>query len=265
MHTLDDDLALAHRLAHVASARSRSYFRRELRQWSKEDGGLATEADLAVEDELRALLGIERPTDAVLGEERGKTGDAHRCWILDGIDGTVAFAAGRPDWGTLIALQINGRVALGVCDQPMLKRRYWAVGGRGAFRSEDGSPAPLRLETSIRADLATARSYVPPPEWVPNEPAQRVATVLSGATRREPQVDHPALQVAFGGYEFAVFFIMGPWDLAAPALIVEEAGGRFSDLAGQHTLTSGNGVFSNGLVHDEVVALASSALSDQRR
>ena len=265
MHTLDDDLALAMRLANTASARSLSYFRRELRQWSKNDGGLATEADLAVEDELRRLLGVERPADAVLGEERGKTGDAHRCWIIDGIDGTVAFAAGTPDWGTLIALQIEGRIVLGVCDQPVLKRRYWAVGGRGAFRSEDGSPAPLRLQTSTRADLATARSYVPPPEWVPNEPAQKVANVLTQATRPEPQIDHPALQVAFGGYEFAVFFIMGPWDLAAPALIVEEAGGRFSDLAGQHTLTSGTGVFSNGLLHHEVVALASSVLSDERR
>ena len=265
MHTLDDDLVLANRLANAASARSLAYFRRELRQWSKDDGGLATEADLAVEDELRAVLGVERPTDAVLGEERGKTGDAHRCWILDGIDGTVAFAAGRPDWGTLIALQVDGRVVLGLCAQPMLQRRYWAVSGRGAFRSEDGSAAPLRLQTSTRANLATARSYVPPPEWVPNEPAQKVATLLTDSTRPEPQVDHPALQVAFGGYECAVFFIMGPWDLAAPALIVEEAGGRFSDLTGQHTLTSGTGVFSNGLVHDEVVALASLALSDRRR
>ena len=59
-------------------------------------------------------------------------------------------------------------------------------------------------------------------------------------------------------YEFAVFFMMGPWDIAAPSVIVEEAGGRFSDLAGQRRLTSGNVVFSNGVVHDDVIALASS-------
>ena len=258
MHTLDDDLALAHRLADAASARSRSYFRRELRQWSKEDGGLATEADLAVEDELRALLGIERPTDAVLGEERGRTGSGARCWIIDGIDGTVDFAAGQPDWGTLIALEHDGEVVLGVCDQPVLIRRYWAVRGGGAFCTDVGSSAPARLRTSSHTDFATARSYVPSAQWTPDEKSRLIGNALVNATKPAKQVTHPALQVATGAYEFAVFFMMGPWDIAAPSLIVEEAGGRFSDLAGRRRLTSGNVVFSNGVVHDAVVALAAS-------
>jgi histidinol-phosphatase len=257
VYTLDEDFALALRMADTAAARSLSYFRRDLRQWNKGDGSLATEADLAVEDDLRTLLATSRPHDSVLGEERGRTGAGARCWIVDGIDGTVDFAAGRPDWGTLIALERDGGVVLGVCDQPALKRRYWAVRGGGAFRSEDGS-GPARLQVSSHLDFATARSYVPPPEWTPDHTSQSVADALSKATRPESHVDHPALQVASGTYEFAVFFMVGPWDVAAPSLIVEEAGGRFSDLAGEHRLTSGNAVFSNGPVHGHVIALATS-------
>ena len=261
MRTLDDDLELAMRLADAARERSLFYFRRELQQWSKGDGSLATEADLAVEDELRGRLAVERPGDAVLGEERGQTGESTRCWIIDGIDGTIDFAAGEPDWGTLIALEIDGQVVLGVCDQPAHKRRYWAVRGGGAFCLDDGASAPTRLQTSTHADLTTARSYLPPPHWVPDDISQTIGNALKAATRPEIQSDHPAIQVALGGYEFATFFLMGPWDIAAPAIIVEEAGGRFSDFSGRFSIRSGCAVFSNGVLHDDILALVSSVRS----
>src|SRR5688572_27490979 len=220
MGPLDDDLALAMRMADAAAARSLAYFRRDLRQWNKDDGSLATEADLAVEDELRRLIAAARPDDAVLGEERGRSGAGARCWIIDGIDGTVGFAMGEADWGTLIALELEGEVVLGVCDQPAHQRRYWAVRGQGAFRLQDGGSAPERLRTSSHAEFATARSYLPPPEWVPDDMARNVGNTLAAGTRPAPQLDHPALQVACGGYEFAIFFMAGPWDVAAPSLIV---------------------------------------------
>jgi histidinol-phosphatase len=255
--TFDSDLTLAHRLADAASVVSLSHFRRELRGWSKSDGSLATEADVAVEDALRSQLGIERPGDAVLGEERGQTGSNRRRWIIDGIDGTVDFAAGSPDWGTLIALETDGRVVVGVCVQPAHHRRYWAATGGGAFCSDAYPTVRHPLRVSPVRDLRTARSYLPPAEWLPDERAHAIAGVLAAATCPEPHGDHPALQVAAGGYEFAVFFIAGPWDLAAPALIVEEAGGRFTDLMGHHDLFSGTAVFSNGLVHGDVLGLVS--------
>ena len=260
MPTLEDDLGLALRLADSAGAVALSYLRRELHQWAKDDGSLATEADVAVEDELRSQLAAERPDDAVLGEERGQTGSDARRWIVDGIDGTIEFAAGSPDWGTLIALEINGQVVVSVCDQPVHRRRYWAVRGGGAFCSRDGAAATKSLRTSTNRRLTTARSYLPPPHWLPDEQARLVADALETATKPEAHTNHPALQVAAGGYEVAVFFIAGPWDIAGPSLIVEEAGGRFTDLAGERRLTSGNAVFSNGVLHDDVIALASSAL-----
>src|SRR6185295_17860525 len=106
----DPDLTLAHELADAAAVISLAHFRRELRSWSKPDGTLATEADVAVLDGLRARIAVARPGDAVLGEERGETGSGRRRWIIDGIDGTVDFAAGSPDWGTLIALEVDGRI-----------------------------------------------------------------------------------------------------------------------------------------------------------
>jgi histidinol-phosphatase len=251
----DSDLRLAHRLADTAGVVSLSYFRNALRRWSKSDGSLATDADIAVEDALRSTLDVERPGDAVLGEERGQTGSDGRRWIIDGIDGTVDFAASSPDWGTLIALEVDGQIVVGVCVQPAHHRRYWAVKGGGAFVSRGESELPLRV-SAVR-DVRNARSYLPPPQWLPDERAHMIAGVLAGATSPEPHVDHPALQVAAGGYELAVFLIAGPWDLAAPSLIVEEAGGKFTDLEGRSDLTSGTAVFSNRLLHEDVLKLIS--------
>jgi histidinol-phosphatase len=85
-----------------------------------------------------------------------------------------------------------------------------------------------------------------------------MSVALAAATKPTAADDHPALQVAFGGYDLAVFFMAGPWDLAAPALVVEEAGGRFTDLNGGSTLTAG-AVFSNGALHDATLGCLSAA------
>ena len=116
------------------------------------------------------------------------------------------------------------------------------------------------MRVSEYRDLSAARSYVPPAEWLPDGGARRVAKAVAEATTPRPHVDHPAFQVASGGYEVAVFLIAGPWDLAGPALIVEEAGGRFTDVTGRSDFFSGTAVFSNGHVHDAVLQLAASAL-----
>jgi len=245
------DLDLALRLADAAREISLARFRGPFQKRLKADGSIVTEVDEAVEDELRELLARARPNDAILGEERGASGAGERRWIIDAIDGTLSFAAGKTGWGTLIALEVGGEIVVGVCDDPPIDRRYWAVRGGGAFRA-DGASQPRRLQVSGTTDLQRARSFVPPPEWVRGDDAQAMAVALAAATRPTASEDHPALQVAFGGYDVAVFFMAGPWDLAAPSLVVEEAGGRFTDLSGAVTLTAG-AVFSNGSVHDATI------------
>jgi histidinol-phosphatase len=246
--TLDADLDLALRLADAAREISLPRFRGSFQKRLKADGSIVTEVDEAVEDELRELLARERPADAILGEERGASGSGERRWIIDAIDGTLSFAAGKTGWGTLIALEIAGNVVVSVCDDPPIDRRYWATKGGGSFRA-DAAGKPVRLKVTGTRDLARARSFVPPPEWVRGPEAQAMAVALAAATRPTATQDHPALQVAFGGYDVAVVLMAGPWDLAAPLLVVEEAGGRFTDLNGAATLTAG-GVFSNGALHD---------------
>jgi histidinol-phosphatase len=242
------DLELALRLAEAAREISLARFRGPFQRRLKADGSIVTEVDEAVEDELRELLARERPGDAILGEERGASGSGDRRWIIDAIDGTLSFAAGKTSWGTLIALEAAGEVVVGVCDDPPIDRRYWATKGGGAFRV-DAAGKPVRLQVTGTSALARARSFVPPPEWVRGDEAQAMAAALAAATRPMAAEDHPALQVAFGGFDVAVFLMAGPWDLAAPSLVVEEAGGRFSDLNGAATLTAG-AVFSNGALHD---------------
>lgn len=249
--SLDADLELALRLADAAREISLARFRGPFQRRLKADGSIVTEVDELVEDEIRELLARERPKDAILGEERGASGEGERRWIVDAIDGTLSFAAGRPEWGTLIALEVAGEIVVSVCDDPPIGRRYWATKGGGAFRA-DGANAAERLTVTTTRELAGARSFVPPAEWVRGEEAQAMAIALTAATRPTASEDHPALQVAFGGYDVAVFFMAGPWDLAAPSLIVEEAGGRFTDLTGNVTLTAG-AVFSNGALHDAIV------------
>ena len=254
MTNLEADLALAHALANSAASISLSFFRRELKSRKKADGSLVTEADEAVEDELRRILARERPADAILGEERGESGSSSRRWIIDAIDGTVSFAASDPDWGTLIALEVENEVVMGVCDLPVHGRRYWATRGGGAFLRSRDSDEPLRLRVSAQQELRLARTFLSP-QSLPNEKSARIHEVLSRSVVPLPHQNHPAIQVAEGGYELAVFFTGGPWDIAAPAIVVEEAGGRFSDLSGGRSLRTGAALFSNGKIHDAALKI----------
>jgi len=116
--SIDADLQLAIRLADEASAVALEIFATGVETRRKADGTVVTEAGLAVERMLCAALALARPDDAVLGEEFGAAGDATRRWILDPIDGTKNFVAGRSDWGVHIALEARGEVIVGVVTLP---------------------------------------------------------------------------------------------------------------------------------------------------
>ncbi len=253
--TLDEDLALAARLADTATDVALPFWRRDPRTWHKPDGSVVTEVDERVEAALRAILADARPGDAVLGEESGATGLGSRRWLLDGIDGTREFVAGLDAWGSLIALEVDGRPVVGYCVEPARHRRTWAARGNGAFQRQDHED-PVRLSVSRTAALREARGWVPPPHYLPDETARRGAAAVAVALQASSGVlYHPAIEVAAGWLDCAVFYTGGPWDLAAPALIVEEAGGRFSDLAGAWTIESGQALYSNGPLHGRLVSL----------
>jgi histidinol-phosphatase len=236
------DLELALRLADAADAISLPLFRTALTVERKPDSTPVTEADRRVEAELRRLLTEERPADALLGEEEGTTGDGARRWILDPIDGTRNYTRGIPIWATLIALEIDSRVQVGVVSAPALGRRWWAERGGGAFAEQ----LPIRVSTVDRIEHAVL-------SFALDQPLPEVAARAWHVRGIGDFWAH--MLVAEGAVDGAVDAIgVGAWDLAAVQIVVEEAGGRFSDFAGEARFDAGSALSSNGHLHDQLLA-----------
>jgi histidinol-phosphatase len=236
------DLDLALRLAEAADALSLPRFRTALAIETKADLTPVTEADRVVEAELRRLLADERPDDAILGEEGGAAGGGTRRWILDPIDGTRNYARGIPVWATLVALEEEGAVTVGVVSAPALSRRWWAERDGGAFA--DGKTIHVSsIATIEEAVLSFALE-------------QSIPALAQRAWHARGLGDFWAgMLVAEGAVDGAIDAVgLSEWDLAAMQVIVEEAGGRFSDFAGEARIDSGTAVISNGLLHDELLA-----------
>jgi histidinol-phosphatase len=247
--SLAEDLALGRLLAELAVRISLDYQRRGFVTETKADGSVVTNADREVERALRALIDAERPGDAVLGEELGASGESSRRWIFDPIDGTSNFVAGLPEWGNHIALEQDGQIVLGIITRPVLGRLWWATRGGGAHRSELTSPAAaVRVRVSTRRELRQARVSL----WAPPSDA-RVVRLKQDATWHTPNLDD-ALRVAEGEHEAVVDPTGKPWDHAPGVIIVQEAGGRFTDRFGGTRIDLGEGRFSNGLVHAELAS-----------
>ena len=239
---MSTDLELAFRLADAADAISLPRFRSGLAVETKPDLTPVTEADRAVEAEIRRLLALERPGDAILGEEEGAAGGGARRWIVDPIDGTRNYTRGIPVWATLIALEEDGVVRLGVVSAPALGRRWWAERGAGAFAGGE-----LVRVSTIDATESAVLSFALENE-VP-ELARRAWHVRGFGDF------WPYMLVAEGCVDGCVDVVgVSEWDLAAMQVIVEEAGGRFSDALGAARIDGGSAVASNGLIHDELLA-----------
>ena len=241
------DLDLALRLADAADAISLPRYRTELVIETKPDLTPVTETDRAVEAEIRRLLASERPDDAILGEEGGAAGSGTRRWIVDPIDGTRNYSRGIPVWATLIALEVDGTVQIGVVAAPALHGRWWAERGAGAFANGESTHVSAigRVEEAVLSFSIETR--VPP--------------LARNAWHARGLGDFWAhMLVAEGAVDGAVDADgLSEWDLAAVQVIVEEAGGRFSDAAGESRIDSGSAITSNGLLHDELLAAVNGA------
>jgi fructose-1,6-bisphosphatase/inositol monophosphatase family enzyme len=257
-----DDVALLHRLADAADAESRLHFRsEELRTTTKVDGTPVSEVDRTVEETMLALVRANS-ADAVLGEEVGKQpGSSDRQWIFDGIDGTHNYADGRPGWGTIIALQVDRTVELGMVSAPLWGRRWWAARGQGAWSASyaaDGSfdaAAAQPLQCAAQTALADASTIVIPWEGL-----------LLGWRNTVPRLFHlpesvrsqcfalDAVMVAEGTLDASIIVFGGIWDFAATSLIVRESGGVFRDAWGGERLDTATGVFTNAALIDGVLA-----------
>lgn len=255
---LEAELALAHRLADAAREAIRPLFRTGLGSERKADRTPVTEADRAAEEAMRRLITAEFPRDAVHGEEFGATaGNSGRTWVLDPIDGTTAFMAGRPIFGTLIALVQEGWPVLGIIDQPILGERW--VGVTGTPTTFNGTPVRTRMCPSL-ADAALATTG---PHYFDDHDGEHFMALAA-------KTDHKRMVMGGDCYNYATLALgqidivceanLKLHDFAALVPVVEGAGGVMCDWNGEplHAGSSGH-VLALGdpaRVEDVVEALA---------
>ena len=274
-----NDLALAHALADLADAISLDrYQAQDLVITNKPDNTPVTDADRAVETAIREALATHRHTDGLVGEEFGSDkGSSGRYWVIDPIDGTKNFMRGVPTWATLIALVNidsfgNEEVVVGIASAPALARRWSAAKGHGAVvrfnsgnidtalddTSDDNFSDPhaineKKISVSKVASLSDASiSYSDFVGWGDRlEPFQKM---LANAWRTRGIGDFWShMLVAEGAVDVAIEPSLALWDMAALDIIVREAGGTFTNTAGQSGPFGGSGVSTNGLLHNAVI------------
>jgi histidinol-phosphatase len=248
-----DDLALAITLADAADALTMAGYRSsDLVVHTKPDLTPVTEVDQAVERALRDMLAVQRPRDAVIGEEYGDDSTAGRRWVIDPIDGTKNYVRGVPVWATLIALiEDTGEITVGVVSAPALQRRWWAATGHGAFTQGPEDTEPRRIAVSEVRDLADASVSVSDPIGWPDGSLDRLHQATWRLRAYGDFWSH--LLVAEGAVDIAAEPELNLWDVAALVPIVVEAGGRITSFHGQPTLDSA--ITTNGHLHDAVIDL----------
>ena len=258
------DLDLAQRLADLSDAISLDrYLANDLVVETKPDTTPVTDADRAVEKVIRETLAKERPSDLIIGEEFGgleklvSAAEGSRFWIIDPIDGTKNFLRGVPTWATLIALaQITStgpKVIAGVVSSPALGRRWFARTGGKAFVTEtfSGMSRTREIQVSKVAKFDDASlSYSDLNGWKERKGA--FVSLFDSLWRTRAVGDFFShMLVAEGAVDIAAEPTLALWDMAAVAVIVTEAGGRFTSLDGDEGPFGASGVSSNGLLHNK--------------
>jgi len=256
---LSADLSFAMELAEIADGITLPYY--EQRSFNldwKANRTEVTEADREAESVIAANVAARRPADGLFGEEHGLVGDASSPWrwIIDPIDGTSNFVRGIPVWATLVALtHVDAGPVVGVVSAPAIGRRWSAARGLGAFAGE----RQCRVSTVANLDEAQV-SITFSHEWDDAGRTDALIALAQAAYRARGFGDFwQHMLVAEGAIDLAVDAIgLAPYDLAAVMVIVEEAGGTFTDRHGERTYLNDSAVSSNGLLHHHIAGLGDS-------
>lgn len=259
-----DDLRLAHVLADDADALSLSRFKAlDLHVMTKPDLTPVSDADTAVEEGIRRTLSRVRSRDAVLGEEQGATGHSQRQWIIDPIDGTKNYVRGVPVWATLIALAVDEEVVVGVVSAPALQRRWWATTGHGAWTGRSLLKATRCQVSDVRRLEDASFSYSSISGWDERGRLDDWIALTRRCWRNRAYGDFWSyMLVAEGAVDLAAEPELATHDMAALDIVVREAGGQFTSLAGDSGPWGGNAVASNSHLHDAALAFLGTAPDD---
>jgi len=217
----------------------------------KADQSPVTVADQECERLIRQAIATEFPGDGILGEEEGEVKSVNgsgpkRKWIIDPIDGTYNYARGIPIFATLLALEEDGKIVLGVVNAPALDHVYWAEKGCGAYKNGQ------RVQVSAETDFAKSQfNFGSPSRILERGHWQGLAKLISSTYRQRAIGDYLNFALVFEGKAEAALEIgVMPWDLAPLKILAEEAGGRFSDLQGGDSIYTGSCLVTNGHLHE---------------
>jgi histidinol-phosphatase len=251
---LDAWLALAHAACDEADGMARAAFRRDLEISTKPDRTFVTQADQAIERAIRGRIFAAYPDHGLVGEEYGtEAGNAPTRWYIDPIDGTHNFIRGVPLFGTLLAVERDGELQAAVLSAPALDERWWAWRAGGAWARNRGE-APRRIQVSGITTMGDAQIlYGSGRDIAASGRAPGFSAILDAAWRERGFGDFWGYAlVAEGAAEAMIEVELSPWDAAAPMLLVEEAGGRATDLEGRRAVDSGMFLTTNGHLHEVV-------------
>ncbi|MGC8633316.1 MAG: inositol monophosphatase family protein [Candidatus Limnocylindrales bacterium] len=242
-----------------ADAIALSHFQRDLEITAKPDRTLVTQVDRAIEALLREQIQHMYPGHGLVGEEYGseaRTADTR--WYIDPIDGTHNYVRGVPIFATLLAVERDGEVQVGVLSAPALHQRWfaWRGGGAWTFRWQRNGPGTAtRMGVSRIGSLSQAQLlYGSPFEVLRTGWAPGFADLVARVWRDRGFGDFWGYALlAEGAAEAMIEVGIHPWDLAAPSVLVEEAGGRLTDFGGRRRLDTATIVASNGWLHGAIL------------
>ncbi|MGZ8502518.1 MAG: inositol monophosphatase family protein [Candidatus Limnocylindrales bacterium] len=254
---LDYWLAFAQAACDAADEIALRHFRRDLEVMTKPDRSFVTAADQAIERLIRDRIRAAFPDHGLVGEEYGtEAGDARIRWYIDPIDGTHNFIRGVPLFGTLLALEIDGELQLGVVSAPALRERWYARRGGGAWAvGAAGMEGPRAIHVSRVATIDDAQLLYGSGHDIESSGRAPGFRALCGAVWRERGFGDfwGYALLAEGAAEGMVEVDLSTWDMAAPLVLIEEAGGRVTDFDDRRKIDSGTLLASNGLLHDTLL------------
>lgn len=254
MSDYSKELDFASRMAREAGTIMRENFTFGMKKEWKDDNSPLTATDLTVNQLVMDAVGKEFPKHAFIGEEGGRPKESEYSWVCDPVDGTIPFSHGYPTFMFSLALTKNGESLVGAIYDPILDRLITGTKGGGAFLN--GSPIHVSDEKTL-----SSKSFIECDSLA--SPA--IAHALNQRKIYTPTLYtcvYAGMLIAVGEFTAQVYAHDKPWDAAAVKVIVEEAGGKMTDLAGneqRYDQTINGYVASNGHVHDELIALIQSA------
>jgi histidinol-phosphatase len=245
-HPFADELSFALTISEEVEKLAMSYFNKGIEVIEKSDGSPVTRADKEIERFIRESLARQFSGDAILGEEEGPTDGASaestgRTWIIDPIDGTYNYARGIPIWSTLLALEVDGEIVMGMIVAPAMHELFYAVKGQGTFKNY----LPVKVSNIDRLDKAMINFGGP--DRIINHGLWPQLTEAIGATEKQRGFgDYLGFSLVFEGKSEAMLEVgVKPWDLACMKILVEEAGGAFFDLSGGNSVHTGSCMVTN--------------------